>query len=95
MNKKELVDNIAKETELHKKDVTEMLNGILKVIPEVLKDGDKVSLVGFGTFSISEHKARNGRNLKTGKMITGKMITIPAHKVIRFRAGKELKDQVS
>ncbi len=90
MNKKELVDNIAKETELHKKDVAEMLDGILRVIPKTLKDGDKVSLVGFGTFSLAERKARNGRNPKTGKIIT-----IPAHKTIKFRAGKGLKDQIS
>jgi len=90
MIKNELIDNIAKETKLHKKDVAEMLNGILRVIPKTLKDGDKVSLVGFGTFSLAERKARNGRNPKTGQIIT-----IPAHKIIKFRAGKGLKDQIS
>ncbi len=90
MTKKELIDNIAKETELHKKDVMEMLNGILRVIPKTLKDGDKVSLVGFGTFSVAERKARKGRNPKTGQIMT-----IPAHKTIKFRVGKELKNQIS
>ncbi len=90
MIKNELIDNIAKETKLHKKDVTEMLNGILRVIQKTLKDGDKVSLVGFGTFSLAERKARKGRNPKTGQIIT-----IPAHKTIKFRAGKGLKDQIS
>jgi len=89
MNKKALVDAVTKETELKKQDVREIIDGISQVIPKVVGSGEKVSLVGFGTFYVTERKARNGRNPRTGKTIN-----IPARKLPKFRAGKNLKDSV-
>jgi len=67
----------------------EIIDGISQVIPKVVGSGEKVSLVGFGTFYVTERKARNGRNPRTGKTIN-----IPARKLPKFRAGKNLKNSV-
>jgi DNA-binding protein HU-beta len=89
MNKKDLVDEVAKSTEMMKKDVSVILDGTLKAIKDAVAKGDKVSFVGFGTFSLVERAARNGHNPKTGKTIK-----IKARKAPKFHAGKNLKDSV-
>ncbi|MGC9140625.1 MAG: DNA-binding protein HU [Mesoaciditoga sp.] len=88
-NKKDLIDEVAKSTELMKKDVAVILDGTLKAIKDAVAKGDSVSFVGFGTFSAVERAARDGRNPKTGQVIK-----IKARKVPKFRAGKNLKDSV-
>ena len=89
MNKTELVDAIAKHTNLAKINVEEVLNVAIDAIKKSVKKGDDVTLVGFGTFTKSKRKARTGRNPQTGKEIK-----IPAMTVPRFRPGKEFKDAV-
>ncbi len=89
MNKKELVDRVSEETGYHKKEVKEILEGITEVISAALEKGEKVQLVGFGTFEVSKRAAREGRNPQTGKKIK-----IAARKVPKFRPGKALKDRV-
>ncbi len=90
MNKAELVAAIAEKTELSKKDTEKVLKALVDVITDELKNGEKVQLVGFGTFDISERPARKGRNPQTKKEIT-----IPASKAPKFKAGKALKDAVN
>lgn len=87
MNKTQLVDAIAANTQLTKTSVEDVLNSALDLIKKSVKKGDDVTLVGFGTFTKSKRKARMGRNPQTGKEIK-----IPAATVPRFRAGKEFKD---
>lgn len=87
MNKTQLVDAIAKQTQATKTSVEEVLNATFETIKKAVKKGDDVTLVGFGTFTKSKRKARSGRNPQTGKEIK-----IPAMIVPRFRAGKEFKD---
>jgi nucleoid DNA-binding protein len=89
MNKAELVDAVSSETNLSKKDVTSVIDSFLDIITKTLAKGDKVSLVGFGTFQVSERKARTGLNPRTGEEIK-----IPARTVPKFVAGKALKDKV-
>lgn len=89
MNKAQLVEAVAKNTQLTKTHVEDALNSALDVIKKSVKKGDDVTLVGFGTFTKSKRKARAGRNPQTGKEIK-----IPASTVPRFRAGKEFKDAV-
>lgn len=90
MNKTELVDAIAKSADLTKADAGKALNGVTNAICEALSAGDRVTLVGFGTFSVSERAARTGRNPSTGKEIK-----IAAKKVARFKAGKGLGEAVN
>ena len=90
MNKAQLIDAIAGESGLTKADAKKALDAFLKVTGEALKGGDRVSLVGFGSFSVNERSARMGRNPQTGKEIS-----IPAKKVIKFKAGSELTDSVN
>jgi DNA-binding protein HU-beta len=90
MNKGELVTKIAKETGTTKLDTEKVLNGFMEVVKETLKNGDKISLIGFGTFETSERSARKGRNPQNGKEID-----IPAKTVPKFKAGKTLKDAVN
>ena len=90
MNKTELVAAIAEKTELSKKDVEKALKAFTDVVAEQLKNGEKVQLVGFGTFEVSERAARTGRNPRTGGTID-----IPAAKTPKFKAGKALKDAVN
>jgi DNA-binding protein HU-beta len=90
MNKTELVAAIAEKTELSKKDAEKALKAFTDVVAEELKKGEKIQLVGFGTFEVAERPARDGRN-----PLTGKAMKIPASKSPKFKAGKALKDTVN
>lgn len=90
MNKTELVAAIAEEAEISKKDAEKALKAFTDVVANQLKKGDKVQLVGFGTFEVSERAAREGRNPQTGKTMK-----IEACRVPKFKAGKALKDAVN
>ena len=90
MNKTELVAAIAEQTELSKKDAEKALKAFIDVVTDELKKGEKVQLVGFGTFEISERAAREGRNPQTGASMT-----IAASKAPKFKAGKALKDMLN
>lgn len=90
MNKTELVAAIADQTELSKKDAEKALKAFTDVVAEELKKGEKIQLVGFGTFEVSERAAREGRNPQTGKAMK-----IAASKAPKFKAGKALKDLVN
>lgn len=90
MNKAELVSLIADKTQLTKKDSEKALKAFIDVVSEQLQKGDKIQLVGFGTFEISNRAARTGKNPQTGKAIK-----IPATKAPKFKAGKALKDIVN
>ena len=85
MNKGELIDKIAKDTKLTKGQAGSALDSVLAAVTGTLAKGGKVTLVGFGTFSVSARAKRKGRNPRTGKEIT-----IKAKKVAKFKAGKEL-----
>jgi DNA-binding protein HU-beta len=89
VNKEQLVERVAERTGATKKDAMEVINSALDHITTTLKKGDKVTLVGFGTFLIRKRKARDGRNPQTGAKIK-----IPAKRVPAFTAGKELKAAV-
>ena len=89
MNKGELVDAIASEAKVTKADAQRALEAFMNVTAKSLKKGEKVTLVGFGTFSISKRAARTGRNPQTGKEIK-----IAAKKVAKFKAGAELATKV-
>jgi DNA-binding protein HU-beta len=89
MNKAELIDAIAAESKLTKVDSKKALDAIINAVGGALKKGDRISLVGFGSFSVSERSARTGRNPQTGKAIQ-----IKAKKVVRFKAGAELQNEV-
>ena len=89
MTKEELIEKVASTAGLSKADATRVLGTILDSIKSELKRGHKVTLVGFGNFSVSNRKARKGRNPRTGEVIM-----IKAAKVPRFSAGKSLKDAV-
>ncbi len=90
MNKSELVDAIAAETKLTKADATKALEAFVTATTKALKKGDRVALVGFGSFSVSKRAARVGRNPQTGKAIK-----IAAKKVAKFKAGAELAKTVN
>ena len=90
MNKGDLINKVAEDANLTKVQATEALNSIISTIGECLKDGDRVSLAGLGTFSTAERDARTGRNPKTGEAIQ-----IAARTVIKFKAGKELVESVN
>ena len=89
MNKGELIEKVAKEGGMSKADAERTINSMLEAIGEALGKGDKVTLVGFGTFAVSERAARQGRNPQTGKAIE-----IPARTVVKFKAGSKLVDSV-
>lgn len=90
MNKTELVAAMAKETELSKKDIEAVLKAFVDVVTAELQKGEKIQLVGFGTFEVSERAEREGRNPQTGETMK-----ISASKAPRFKAGKALKDAVN
>lgn len=90
MNKTELVAAIAEQAEISKKDAEKAVKAFTDVVAAELKKGGKVQLVGFGTFEVSERKAREGRNPSTGKTIK-----IEASKSPKFKAGKALKDSLN
>jgi len=89
MNKQELVGSVAEKADLTKKDAEKAINAVVESIKAALNKGDKVSLVGFGTFEVRTRAARSGRNPQTGATIN-----VPAGKVPAFKPGKELKDSV-
>ncbi len=90
MNKAELIEAVADKADLSKADATRAVDALLGAVTEALKNGDQVSLVGFGTFEVRARAARNGRNPKTGETIR-----IAASKAPAFKAGKALKDAVN
>ena len=90
MNKTELIAAMAEQTELSKKDAEAALKAFVDVVSEELKKGEKVQLVGFGTFEVSERSAREGRNPQTGETMK-----IAACKAPKFKAGKTLKDAIN
>ncbi len=89
MNKAQLIDAIAAEANLTKADAKRALDAFVTTTTDALKAGDRVALVGFGSFAVSERNARTGRNPQTGAPIT-----IKAKKVVKFKAGSELGDAV-
>jgi len=89
LNKAELVSKVAEKAGLSKKDAEKAVVAVFDTIQATLKDGDKVQLVGFGTFETRKRGARTGRNPRSGETIQ-----IPASKVPAFKAGKALKDAI-
>ena len=90
MNKMELIDAIAKSADITKSDAGKALNGMVEAISAALSSGDSITLIGFGTFSVTERSARTGRNPSTGKEIK-----ITAKKVAKFKPGKALSEAVN
>ena len=89
MNKAQLIDAIAANAGLTKADAKKALDAFVKATAQALKKGDRVALVGFGSFSVAKRSARTGRNLQTGIEIK-----IPAKKVVKFKAGSDLTNIV-
>ena len=89
MNKSELIAAVAKKADLSKKDAEAAVNATVEAVTKALKKGDKVQLVGFGTFEVRKRAAKQARNPQTGAVIK-----VPATKVPAFKAGKALKDAV-
>lgn len=89
MNKAELVEAIASEAKLTKADAKKALDAFINATSKALKKGDRIALVGFGSFSVTKRAARKGRNPQTGKEIK-----IAAKKVVKFKAGSELAKKV-
>ncbi len=90
MNKKELIEAVSKKLDFPKKEVARMIDSFLEVITETLKEGEKVSIPGWGVFYVTTRKARKGRNVRTGEIIE-----IPEKRVVKFRPGKKLSDAVA
>jgi DNA-binding protein HU-beta len=90
MNKAELINAVAASTEVSKKEAEAVISATLTAITDALKEGDKVQLVGFGSFEVKKRNERTGRNPKTKEAIK-----IPASKVPVFKAGKALKDTIA
>lgn len=89
MTKAELVANMAEKSGLTKKKAEAVLNAVMESVAVALHNGERVTLVGFGTFAVARRAERVGRNPKTGQAMK-----IPAHKVPVFRPGKELKEKI-
>ncbi len=89
MNKAQLIDAMAASAKITKVDAKKALDGFISATTTALKKGDRVALVGFGSFSVSKRAARKGRNPQTGKVIS-----IAAKKVVKFKAGAELSKKV-
>ena len=90
MNKKELIDSIAEKAKINKADAESALNATVEAIADCLQNGDKITLVGFGTFSVSTREARQGRNPQNGQAIT-----IPAKKTVKFKSGSKLAEAIN
>ena len=90
MNKTDLIEVVAKEVNLKKKDAEAAVNSVLGAIEQALVEGDKVQIIGFGTFEVKDRAAKTGRTPKTGEVID-----IDACKQIKFSAGKTLKDKIN
>ena len=89
MTKAELVATIANEVDIAKSQVEKVVDGFVSAVSEALSDGDKLTLVGFGTFSVGTRSQREGRHPRTGEKIQ-----IPASKVVKFKSGKTLSEKV-
>ena len=90
MNKTELITAVAELSDLSKADATSATEAVFDAITKALKDGDTIQMIGFGSFSVSDRAAREGRNPSTGKIIQ-----IAASKQAKFKAGKALKEAVN
>jgi DNA-binding protein HU-beta len=90
MTKADLIDSVASKEDLPKQKAEKIVNGVFDDIVAALKNGDKVNISGFGTFSVSQRKARTGRNPKTGETIQ-----IASSRAAKFKAGKSLKESLS
>jgi DNA-binding protein HU-beta len=90
MNKAELIEAMAESADISKAAAARALDGMVNAVTEAMKAGDTLSLVGFGTFSVKQRAAREGRNPQTGEPIT-----IKASKIPSFKAGKALKDAIN
>lgn len=90
MNKAELIEQISKDAGLTKVQANEVLNSFTNAVVNTLKKGESVTLVGFGTFSVSQRSARNGRNPQTGEVIK-----IKARKLPKFKAGKDFATKIA
>ncbi len=90
MNKTELISAIAESADLSKADAGKALEGLMKAVTDALAKGDKISLIGFGAFSVTQRSARSCRNPQTGKKME-----IAAKKVAKFKPGKQLADAVN
>jgi len=90
MNKTELIDAVASQADLSKADAKKAVEAFVDTTTKALKKGDKIALVGFGSFSVNQRAARDGRNPQTGKTIK-----IPAKNVIKFKAGADLNTAVN
>ncbi|MFK7807297.1 MAG: HU family DNA-binding protein [Saprospiraceae bacterium] len=90
MNKADLISRVAEDTNMSKTMTAECINSVIGCIGETLKDGNKVSLTGFGTFTMANRKARMGRNPQTGAEIK-----IPSKNVVKFKPGKDLNETVN
>jgi DNA-binding protein HU-beta len=90
VNKSDLIDKVTASTDLNKASVVRAVDAVFDIISDTLKNGEPVMLSGFGTFTVSNRAARNGRNPRTGETIS-----IPASRSPRFKAGKGLKDALN
>ena len=90
MNKSELIAKIAEKSGLNQKDAGKALDGLTQAVSDALANGEDVTMVGFGTFKVTQRQAKTGRNPQTGETIQ-----IPAKKAPVFKAGKALKDAVN
>jgi len=90
MNKSDLIEKMAKDCDISKAVAEKALNSVMDAISEAMSAGDKVTLIGFGTFSVAERAAREGRNPQSGKTIK-----IAAKKVVKFKVGSKLADAVN
>lgn len=90
MNKTELVDAVSNDSGLTKADTEKTINSLIRVLEKTLSNGEDITLVGFGSFSVKDTAGRSGRNFKTGAAIE-----IPPRKSVRFKPGKNLKDSVN
>ncbi len=89
MTKAELIAQVAGEAQIRKVDAEKAINSMIRIVSDTLKKKGRLALAGFGTFSVAQRKAREGRNPQTGTPIK-----IPATKVVKFKPGKQLKDLV-
>jgi len=90
MNKTELINQIAESADISKKAAGDALQGFMAAITDTMNKGDKLQLIGFGTFSVSKRAARDGRNPQTGKAIK-----IPAKNIVKFKVGSKLSEAVN
>jgi len=90
MNKSQLIDSVAEKSGISKADAKKAVEAFVGTVKETLAAGDKLALIGFGTFSVTERAAREGRNPQTGATMT-----IPAKKLVKFKAGAELSGAVN